>query len=249
MAIAYFAIRIVAPGDWPIFMRSIGLGFREVGEAELREQYSAFPYFIYAYNVAATALNAIAGEPSRGVFMITARIREGTATLWQWNQLLGSLATTAVLLCWGAVAWRRRREPEHSANLRMFLVLCAAVVLTALLGYNYTRDRFNGVPVVFYALAAYHAALWLIDTAAASRRRTVFATAAMVLLVLSALAPARDGHDSTPAAHGVGEPQRVAGGLLRPDTRSALCRTPALHRSDAALVRARDQSDRPQHRG
>ena len=180
LALVYVAVRLALMGSWPLFAQAVGDGFTTLSTDEAAE----YPrYGLYAYNVASTAANVLFSEPTAGVFRIVQRITQGGVAPWHLNELLSSAAMTGLILHRAIVLWRRR-DAQASDTLRVFVAFAVVLAASAALGFNYMRDRFGGVAVVFFALAAFHA----IRAAAVAARRGSglrFATVGIILLALA----------------------------------------------------------------
>jgi len=178
----YIALRLSTSGQWPTFMQDIGLGFSVVTSADATARFGAFPYAIYAYNAAASAANVLFSEPTSGVFGITRAITDGTAEPWQVIHLATSAGTTALLAWWAAGVMRTSGSCHER---RVLAATVAAIAVSALLGFKYTRDRFGGVAVAFYALAVFEA-LRMTTTRLSAARLRPWLAAVLVLGLLHA---------------------------------------------------------------
>jgi hypothetical protein len=153
-AIAYGLLRAVQAANGPPFLRDIGLGFELLNETEASARFGGWPWPIYAYNVAATAGHILFGEPTRGVFEVTRAVWHGVALPAQWIQVCALTSVTSLVGWWTARAVRASAAPRDRWLAWVFL---AALATTAALGFNYTRDRFDGVAVTVYAVVAFAA--------------------------------------------------------------------------------------------
>jgi hypothetical protein len=184
LAAGYLVARaLLQLAEGPAFLQEIGLGFEMLSASDANARFGGWPWAVYGYNVAATAGHILFGEPTDGAFKITKAIAEGRAMPWQWIQFGALTATTAVIAWWMARVVRGRTNDEGDRWLAWVFV--AALAVSAGLGFNYTRNRFDGVAVVVYALVAFAAfRAWL--TEALSRvepRRFVIAAAGLLVLV------------------------------------------------------------------
>jgi hypothetical protein len=150
-AIAYGLWRAEQAAGGPPFLQEIGLGFQSLTAVEATARFGDQPLPIYAYNVAASAAHVLFGEPSRGVFAITQAIWSGTAAPSQWIQLCAVTSVTAIVAWWATAVRRHAMSRDHW----LAWAFLSALAVTSVLGFNYTRDRFDGVAVTLYALIAY----------------------------------------------------------------------------------------------
>ncbi len=176
---AYVLVRLIGSDSWPLFMQDVGFGFTVLGVDEAEALFGTNPFGIYAYNVAATASNVLFSEPTSGVFSITRSLRDGELRFWQINHVLSSVGTTAMIAWWGRGAWR-----AGGASRRLIAVMLVALAVSSALGFKYTRDRFGGLALVFYAVAAYHASGALLRRGHMRRLATGVVTTLVVLTAL-----------------------------------------------------------------
>lgn len=183
IGVSYVALRLAWRGSGPMFEQAIGLGFGQMEPAEATARFGAFPYGIYAYSGAATVLNVLLSEPTRGMFRIVHAFVDLRLDWWPVVQFGSSAALTALIAWWGAGALRRAVRQGWSRESRVVVTLIVALLACGVLSFNYSRDRLGGMALVFYAVAAFHALRAAADRAAAApRRRCAAATLALMLL-------------------------------------------------------------------
>jgi hypothetical protein len=163
--------------------RESGFGFRRYGGGELEAIFSDGLLPFYAYNLAASLLALLVGEPRDGVFRLTDSVRQGAIDLPLAIGVVTTLLASCLIL--GAVwarrrtwlAWRFERDDQ-------VLVISLAVILgNVALGYAYTKDVILAPAGFFFAAAVFVACRRLID--AVSSRRAASWAAAAFLAVLS----------------------------------------------------------------
>ncbi|MBM3778074.1 MAG: hypothetical protein FJW23_07520 [Acidimicrobiia bacterium] len=179
LSAVYVGWRLLGSGDWPVFMQDVGLGFASVPASDAVERFGSFPYPIYAYNALASAGNVLFSEPTSGVFRITRAVIDGTAAPWQIVHLASSIGATALAAWWAAGAARAGGDRDR----RLLLAFLAVLVMSAALGFKYTRDRFGGVAVAFYALVVFEAAKAALARADAMPPRRWMAAALLLVLL------------------------------------------------------------------
>lgn len=154
---AYVGYRLNWREKWPMFEQAVGLGFIEMEPPEAEERFGSFPYWVYAYNSAATMLNILFSEPTRGTFRIIRDIRNGHPQLWELNHLASAVALSGIIVWWGAGSLKRAIREGWSSESRVFMAMIVVVLSCGVLSFNYSRDRLGGMAAPFYALAAFYA--------------------------------------------------------------------------------------------
>lgn len=185
LAGAYLAMRFSTTGAWRPFEQDVGLGFSTIAASDAAERFGAFPYWIYAYNAAATIGNILFSEPTGGTFQFLRGVVEDGPYAWEVSHVFGSTATTVLLGWWAVRTWRRDPPGQRSPESRLAVALVVAVAASGALGFNYSRDRLGGMAVVFYALASYHAVRAIGAGIAPARRARAAAGLALALLSAS----------------------------------------------------------------
>jgi hypothetical protein len=185
LTLAYLVLRFSTAGSWRPFEQDVAIGFEAISAADASQQFGAFPYWVYAYNAAATVANILFSEPTGGAFTAVKSALEGDLRPWQINHVLTSTATTALLAWWAVQTWRREASTPWSIEMRLVIALGIAIAASGALGFNYSRDRLGGMAVVFYALGSYYALRQAGLRLSQASRLTMMA-AAVPLLLLSA---------------------------------------------------------------
>jgi hypothetical protein len=184
LTIAYLAYRFHYRGHWGTFQQSMGLGFSIIEAREAVVRFGAFPYGMYAYNSVSTMLNVLFAEPTAGLYFITRNLRFGGIQTWEVVNLASSALLTGVMSWagWRALAGRARTS---SAETRAYGALAIALLASAALSFDYSRDRLGGMAAVFYALAAY-VAFRQLDTRRGISRGVLHRVATLVLVAVTA---------------------------------------------------------------
>lgn len=182
----YFALRFqyLSTGVPGLQERASGFLTERLEPDELDRRFGGSPGAFYAYNVAASALSVLVGEPRDGVLVAVRSWREGPVPARIVLAVGTTSVTTAVVLWWAVMDWRRRRPWSEAHALA--LVAGAVVAASAALSFAYTKDEIMAVAGAFYALAAYGAARAIVERAGALRRAGAVAVVSMLLLALAA---------------------------------------------------------------
>jgi hypothetical protein len=186
IALAYVALRLIYRGTWPVFAQDIGLGFTAFDASEATARFGGFPYWVYAYNGAATVSNVLFSEPTRGVFRVVGALIEGRTEPWEINHLVSSMALTGVIVWWGMGSLGRTAQGRWSSESRVFIALGVTLLASGLLSFNYSRDRLGGMATVFYAVAAF-LAVRAVATRAWKTPGSRLAMASVALTLLAAM--------------------------------------------------------------
>jgi len=183
IALAYVALRFGGRDGWPPFEQDIGLGFTTLSTADAEARFGAFPLWIYAYNSVSTIGSLLFAEPTNGVFGIVRDLTEGDQRSWEVLYLLSSCGLTAVIAWWGLSALRHVRRDGWSPESRAAIALVVSTLACGALSFDYSRDRLNGMAVVFYALAAFFAIRTIAQHAIQAPRRPFVAMGVLLLLL------------------------------------------------------------------
>ena len=182
IAAGYVLFRVAYRTDWPVFEQAVGLGFSELEPSDAASRFGAFPYWVYAYNAAATISNVLFAEPQRGVFRIIRAWMAGAFQPWQLVYLVASVGLTGLIAWWGTGALRNIRRDGWSDDARLVAALAVALLACGVLSFSYSRARLGGMAVPFYAMAAAGAL-----RAAAAQGRTMSKAARVGVLVVLAI--------------------------------------------------------------
>jgi len=179
----YFALRfaVLDVGTPSLTERASGFGFSVLDPPELARRFSDRRLMFYAYNIAASALSVVFGEPRGGVFRLADGVRLGAPYP---AIVAAAVATTSASALIAVFAWRRRaawRARLFTHEDRLVVVFLAVLAANAVISFPYTKDVIMSPAAGFMALAAYVAAL----IPAASGRPRAVALAACVLLSTS----------------------------------------------------------------
>lgn len=182
----YFALRfaVLDVGTPSLTERSSGFGFSVLDPPELVRRFSDRRGFFYAYNVVASTLSVVFGEPRGGVFRLTDGFRLGAPYP---SLLATAVATTAASALIAVFAWRRLpawRTWQFTRDDRLVLLFLVLLPANAVISFPYTKDVIMSPAGVFMALAACVAARHVLVPAAGAHGRNV-ALAACVLLSIA----------------------------------------------------------------
>lgn len=164
LLVAYFALRfaILHTGVPALSERGSGFGLRQLSPDQLQRRFGSAPYVFYAYNVLASLLTVLFSEPRAGIWTIPAEFMGGRIAAGTIINVVSSIITTALIA--GYVLARRqswiRRQLDRDDQIA--IVSLAVIVANAVISYSYTKDEIMGPGGVFYALAAFVAAAWIV---------------------------------------------------------------------------------------
>jgi hypothetical protein len=156
------------------FYTDTGFGYDVLDVAQQERLFGARPFLFYAYNATSTLMTVLASEPRGGIFeFVRAMSRHTGVAPWQWINVITSVATTA-MIAWAASDYRRTR---------LLGVAFTGMLVNAVLGFLYTRDRISSFAGLLYALCLYVSLGSIFEQLTKQRRAIRFAA----VLVLSAV--------------------------------------------------------------
>lgn len=156
----YFALRFVVldVGTPSLSERSSGFGFSVLDPPELARRFADHRLAFYAYNIVASGLSVLFGEPRGGVFRLTDGLRLGAP----YPAILATaMATTAATVLVAVFAWRRLpawRNRLFTHEDRLALLFLAVLSANAAMSFPYTKDVIMSPAAAFMALAVFVAA-------------------------------------------------------------------------------------------
>jgi hypothetical protein len=164
---AYFVLRftILHTGVPALSERGSGFGVRQLSPDELQRRFGSAPYVFYAYNVLSSIFTILFSEPRAGIWTIPAEFMRGRVATGTIINVASSTITTA-LIAWFVLARRRtwmRGQVDRDDQIGFISV--AVIFANAAISYSYTKDEIMGPGGVFYALAAFVAAAWILRSA------------------------------------------------------------------------------------
>ena len=184
----YFALRFVVldVGTPSLSERSSGFGFSVLDPPELARRFSDRRLGFYAYNVVASGLSVLFGEPRGGVFRLTDGFRLGAPYP---SLLVTAAASTAATVLIAAFAWRRLpawRAWQFTREDRLVLLFLALLPANAAISFPYTKDVIMSPTAAFMALAACVAARHLLMPPGVGRRGLALAACLVLSVAWSA---------------------------------------------------------------
>jgi hypothetical protein len=181
----YFALRfaVLDVGTPSLSERSSGFGFSVLEPAELARRFTDRRLAFYAYNIVASGLSVLFGEPRGGVFRLTDGLRLGAP----YPAILATaMATTAATALVAVFAWRRLpawRGRLFTHEDRLVLLFLAVLPANAALSFPYTKDVIMSPAAAFMALAVFVAARELLVPPGSDRRSALALAGCVVLSV------------------------------------------------------------------
>jgi hypothetical protein len=186
---AYLVLRFVwlDAGLPDLTQREAGYGFRRYGGGELQQMFGGREATFYVYNVVASFLNVLVGEPRDGVWqLVRAFVQDEPKRVLLMETAAGLLATGVI----GRYAWRRRDawlSRRFGRGDQLVLLFGLVLVANAAICYAYTKDVIMSPAGFFFAAAVFVACSDLIGSASVARARIAVSAASLVLLALSGL--------------------------------------------------------------
>jgi hypothetical protein len=141
----------------------------------LREIFEHAPWLFWTYNVVATFLSVVLGEPNAGKYRFVEFLLHGNTPAWMWFRITLTIATSAV----AATALRPLPATRDARLVAVGLVL---LVCGSGLGYLYTRERIALSAGFGYAILLYVAISFLLERQYADSWRR-----AAVMIVVASL--------------------------------------------------------------
>ena len=168
LLVGYFALRFayLRTGLPGLEERASGFLLDRLSAHDLQQRFGASPLLFYLYNVGASLLTVLAGEPRDGQFVAVRAWLERDVHAVTWLALATSVGTTMLLAWWAVTAWRRR---VFGHGERLALVAVAVIAANAVLSFSYVKDDIVAVAGVFYALATYAAVRGILGVIPAAR--------------------------------------------------------------------------------
>lgn len=183
----YFALRfaVLDVGTPSLTERASGFGFSVLDPPELAAQFGDRRMAFYAYNVAASALSVVFGEPRGGVFRLIDGLRLGApypSLVVTAAACTAASALIAAFVIRRAAAWRALQFSHQDRLVLLFLAVWPA---NAVLSFPYTKDVIMSPAGAFMALAVYAAARELPALAPDGRRALAVAACAALSIAWS----------------------------------------------------------------
>ena len=181
----YFVLRfaVLDVGTPALSERSSGFGFSVLDPPELARRFADRRLAFYAYNVVASGLSVLFGEPRGGVFRLTDGLRLGAP----YPAILATaVATTAATVLVAVFAWRRLpawRERLFTHEDRLVLLFLAVLPANAAMSFPYTKDVIMSPAAAFMALAVFVAARELLVPPEGARPSALALAGCVVLSV------------------------------------------------------------------
>jgi hypothetical protein len=181
----YFALRfaVLEVGTPSLSERASGFGFSVLDPPELARRFNDRRLAFYAYNVLASGLSVVFGEPRGGVFRLVDGFRLGAPYPSLLATAAASTAASALIavFAWRRLpAWRARQFTHDDRLVVIFLVLLAA---NAAISFPYTKDVIMSPAGAFMALASCVAARHLLVLPAGGSRRALALAACLLLSI------------------------------------------------------------------
>lgn len=171
---------LVAVGVVAIFLLArwtLGIGAPSIGSHssgwlaevlsgdDLAARFSANPWPFYAYNVAGGLLSLVLSEPRFGYYQVLAAREAGAVNPVVVINIAASLVVTLLILA-RAIAAVRTRGADPNGERKVLAVGAIVIAASAALCATYIKDDIISTAGVFYAVMAFYAVRWAIDTAA-----------------------------------------------------------------------------------
>lgn len=180
--LGYLVFRLANSGHWGAFEQDFSFGFTTWSAQDASARVGAERALMHLYNGISTILNLLFSEPTSGRFAITQAITMGQVEPWQLNHLVSSAALTGLLGWWGLGVVRQQVGLRWSVEARSCGLTVVAVLASAALSFNYTRDRLGGMAVVLMAISTFFAARTAASRLQDTRVRAVSAGVGLLLL-------------------------------------------------------------------
>jgi hypothetical protein len=155
----YFYLRFVrydvgVPG---LIERSSGFGLSVREPPELIAMFGANPLPFYAYNVIASAMGILFGEPRSGVFALVREVLTSKLTSGTVLNVVTSTVTSGLLVWFAARRWRAWRTWTFTHEDGLFLLAMSVLAANAAISFPYTKDVTMSTAAAFYPLAMFAA--------------------------------------------------------------------------------------------
>lgn len=185
----YFILRffVLDNGLPGLTERDSGFGFSRYTPIELTAMFTGNPLPFFAYNVLASALTVLLGEPRNGVFELTKGIAGGQVRP---ALLIGSIASVLGTCVVARYTWIRRRAwmaRTFSHGDRLVILFVLVLTANAAISFGYTKDVIMSPAGLLQAAAVYVGVRDLMERPVAHRFARAGA-AALILMLSSAWA-------------------------------------------------------------
>ena len=180
----YFVLRFLVFGNGlpAVSERDSGLGFERLTQAEVQAMFGGNRLPFYAYNVMASLLSVLIGEPRDGVFELGKSIAEGQAAPALLVGFVASVMATAVIVRY---AWVRRSAWMSQAFThgdRLVILFAVVLAANAAISFGYTKDIIMSPAGLLQAAAVFVAVRDLIGRVPGSSFRRIGVAVALVVL-------------------------------------------------------------------
>jgi hypothetical protein len=180
----YFVLRFLVFGNGlpGLSERDSGFGFERRTPMELQAMFGGNRLPFYAYNVMASLLSVLAGEPRDGVVELVKSVADGQANPALLVGFVASVLATAVIVRYAWVrrgAWMVQAFTHGDRLVILFLIVLAA---NAAISFGYTKDIIMSPAGLLQAAAVFVAVRDLVGRSPASSVRRIGVAVALLLL-------------------------------------------------------------------
>ena len=180
----YFILRFLVFGNGlpGLSERDSGFGFERHTPDQLQEMFGGNRLPFYAYNVVASLLSVLVGEPRDGVFELVKSIAAGQTDPALLVGFVASVMATAVIVRY---AWVRREAWMAQAFThgdRLVILFAIVLAANAAISFGYTKDIIMSPAGLLQAAAVFAAVRDLVGRSNTSSIRRMAAVAALLVL-------------------------------------------------------------------
>jgi hypothetical protein len=175
-------LHIGGPG---LIERTSGYGFHALEPAELVATFGPNPIGFYLYNIVTSALSVLFAEPRAGIFRLIHGITQGDPNPALLVNVIASTCGTLLIAAFVAERWRAWWRREFEREDQLIVLFLAVLAANAVISYPYTKDSIMSPAGLFFAVAVYVAARWVLPRWVHHVRMPVAAGTLVLCLMLA----------------------------------------------------------------